>query len=490
MALDVLKQLCRHARTGGDEVAIREIAQDDHAERTVTFAQLARMVGAFSRRIEAVVAPGDVVIICQPNRIDCTVSFLAALHARTIGFLINPSVSNHELQQAAAATATKAVIATPGANDALSDFEATQLSTDALFDEADRPRTIPDPPPDHEGSGLMLLSSGTTGDPKIAFRDGMAVDAVARNVSQAIGMSHGDRVLGMVPLCHSYGLEHGLLAPTYSGACVHLCQGFDTKIVAAHLGDITVLPGVPSLFEMLAQRADGAAVSSIRCGYSAGSVLPMSVFDACRQRLGLRVGQLYGSTEVGSVTFNDPHARGHDPMSVGLPMQGVLLTIVDPDAPDPSQSLPPGVEGELIIHSPSMLSRYVGQTEPPYRDGFFRSGDLGRLDSAGALTITGRIKLLIDVGAWKVNPVEVETALGRHEGVMDCVVLALPVTDTVSRVRALVVPVDRNDPPSIESLRGFVRSRLSAHKVPRVIEIVESLPKSPTGKILRRQIAS
>lgn len=493
MALQVLQRLYEHARTRGGDVAVCQIARNDSEDRTITFADLAGMVRSTAAVIEEAVPPGGVVLICQPNRIECTVAFLAALHARAAGFLINPGVSADELRRAAATTSAQAMIGTPANCEALRGSGIRRLSIPELPGSAGGMVSGSDPPDDVTGSGLMLLSSGTTGDPKIVHRDGRAVDAVARNVAEATGLSPDDRLLAMIPLCHSYGVEHGMLAPIFAGCAVHLCQGFDTRVVFERLatGGITILPGVPSIFEMLATLGDGRRrFPTLRLAYSAGASLPMSVLTRCRDNLRLRVGQLYGSSEVGSVTFNDPHGSGHDATSAGRPMSGVRIRIVDPKSQDLGHPLPTGVEGEVAIHAPSMLHAYVGQSESPLRDEYFLTGDLGRLDADGAMTITGRIKLLIDVGALKVNPHEVELALLRHRGVRECVVMPLPVTDTISRVRALVVPADASHPPSVDSLRRFARDRLSAHKVPRVFKIVDSLPKSSTGKILRRQLVS
>ena len=491
MTLEVLTQLHDSAQTRGADVAIREVTGAGGAGRAASFGQLSAMAASFAAQVTATVPAGGVVIVCLPNQIECTGAFLGSLWARTVGFLINPSASDHELRAAVRASKATAIVAPPDKKQSLDDLGITQLRLPELSDVSEG--ALLRPPQDNTGSGLMLLSSGTTGDPKIVMRDGASLDAVARNVARVTGLTSNDRVLSMIPLCHSYGVEHGILAPTYAGCAVHLCRGFDTRIVIDQLtaGSVTVLPGVPSIFEMLARWGDGSVTfPRLRCAYSAGSQLPMSVFDACHRKLQLRVGQLYGSSEVGSVTFNNPHAAGHDPMSVGLPMPGVVATIVDPKTQRLDRPLPPGVEGELAIHAPSMLHGYVGQCESPVQDGYFLTGDLARLDACGALTITGRIKLLIDVGALKVNPLEVESVLAQHEGVQDCVVVAAPVTDTISRVRAIVVATESARPPSAESLRQFARARLSAHKVPRVIEFAKALPKSPTGKILRRQIAS
>ncbi len=495
MANQLMQRLRLHALQHGDAIAIREISREDQEDRSVTFSQLLAMTSSLARSIASTLNPGDVIIISLPNRISCTVSFLAALQARMVGFLINPNVADRELHRAAQVASAKAFIGDDGTLEILDGLGIQSIAVNRDVDlDAIMPHEVAHAhlPFETTGSGLMLLSSGTTGEPKIVYRDGPSLDAVARNIALATKLRLDDRVLGLVPLCHSYGVEHGILAPTYAGCTVHLCQGFDTHTVLDQLrsGAITVLPGVPSVFEMLAQIDDRhQPFPSLRCAYSAGSQLPQCVIDACRQRLQLSVGQLYGSSEVGSVTFNDPDSPGGDAMGVGLPMEGVTIKIVDPDSPQTSKPRSTGVEGEVAIHAPSMLKRYVNHQATILDGGYFLTGDLGCLDAKGALTITGRLKLLIDVGALKVNPLEVEAVLCEHPEVRECAVLSLPVTETISRVRAVIVPIDLTSPPPINELRNFVRDRLSAHKVPRVFEIVSSLPKSPTGKILRLQIA-
>jgi len=491
MPLQLLKRLQQQAATRADKPAIREIGAEG---RSATFAQLAAMVASFAESVASVVSPCGVVLICLPNRIECTAAFLGTLEAGRTGFLVNPNVSDYELLRAVETARAEAVAVARGVAREIDGWSLRRLVVPDVPDQLAGSLLLQNVGRSESDSGaLMLLSSGTTGDPKIVVRDGPSIDAVASNTTEAIRLTPDDRVLGLVPLCHSYGVEHGILAPTYAGCCVHLCQGFDTRTVLDQLarGGITVFPGVPSAFEMLATLGDGTGVfPDLRCAYSAGSTLPMSVVDACRKNWGVRVGQLYGSSEVGSITFNDPNQPDHDPMSVGLPMSGVVAVTVDPTTRDVTSPLPPGVEGELAIHAPSMLSGYVGQTESPLVDGYFFTGDLARLDVRGAITITGRIKLLIDVGALKVNPLEVEEVLAQCPGVGECVVVPVPISDTVSRIRAVIVPEDVADPPSAETLRRFARARLSAHKVPRVVDIVDALPKSPTGKVLRRQIAS
>jgi acyl-CoA synthetase (AMP-forming)/AMP-acid ligase II len=329
---------------------------------------------------------------------------------------------------------------------------------------------------------MLLQSSGTTGLPKIVFRSAASLDAVAAAMCEAIGFTRDDRVLLCLPLCHSYGVEHGLLAPVYAGSCVHLCEGFDLGPVLAQLGGggVTVVPGVPFLDESLA-RLDGLGpLPTLRRAYSAGGPLPRQVYEAFRDRFGVHVSQLYGATEIGSVTYGDPLLEGFDPASVGRPMRGVSVRILDAAE---------GGEGQVAVKSDSMLSHYVGDDADPTADGYFLTGDLGRLDAHGNLTVTGRTKLLIDVGGRKVNPLEVEAVLCQHPLVERCVVVPVPVSETVSRLKAVVV-ARRDAELAPEALRQFARERLVAYKVPRIIEIRSSLPMSKTGKVLRHLVAA
>jgi acyl-CoA synthetase (AMP-forming)/AMP-acid ligase II len=156
-------------------------------------------------------------------------------------------------------------------------------------------------------------------------------------------------------------------------------------------------------------------------------------------------------------------------------MSGVSIRILD--------------AGEVAIRSPSMLASYVDdEADAELLDGHFLTGDLGTLTADGALVITGRTKLLIDVGGLKVNPLEVEAAIETHPEVRECIVVPLPQSETVSRLRAIVIPRDAAAAPTVDALRGHARSRLAPYKVPRVFEFRDELPRSATGKVLRAML--
>ena len=164
-----------------------------------------------------------------------------------------------------------------------------------------------------------------------------------------------------------------------------------------------------------------------------------------------------------------------------------LLRIVSKH--DPKTTLPIGEEGIVAIRAPSMLSRYVTNHPLNLVDGHFLTGDLGSLDHKGRLHLAGRLSLVLDVGGKKVNPEEVEEILRQHPGVQDCAVISIQISDSVSRLRAVVVPSTPTKPPSAGELRTFARTRLQPHKVPRSFVLVETLPRSSIGKILRSEIA-
>ena len=319
------------------------------------------------------------------------------------------------------------------------------------------------------GPAVLLASSGTTGRPKLVRRERDGLDAVAASMADAMTLTPADRVLAAVPLSHSYGLEHGLLAPLWAGCTTVVCAGLDLPAVsAAWHGGATVLPAVPSMLEGIL-RGDLRPSPTLRRVYTAGAPLPPSVANDFHARYGIAVGQVYGMTEIGSVVVHDP--RRDAPGTVGRPANGVSLR-VDGD-------------GELLVRSPSMLSRYVGDTLT-LQGGHFPTGDLATITPAGELRLIGRRRLLIDVGGAKVNPQEVEAVLLEHPAVAACAVVPLALSETVRRVKAVVVPANVDKPPSAAELRDFVRARLARHKVPRVIEFRDALPRTAAGKVARQ----
>lgn len=415
------QRLLAHAKDDAGRVAYAEQATG----RTITYGDLVEAVQAAA----AADAP-PAVVLRGGNRIDFVVSFLAAL---TSGRAVLP-----------------ADVTVPPA-------ELERLT--ALAEQDDSP-----------GPAVLLASSGTTGRPKLVRRERAALDAVAESMANTIGLHPADRVLAAVPLTHSYGMEHGLLAPLWAGCTVLLTCGLDLPpVAAAWRAGATVFPAVPSMLELLL-RSGLSTNPALRRVYTAGAPLPTNVAGAFERRYRVPVGQVYGMTEIGSVTYRNP--TRDTPGTVGRAVRGVDLRIDE--------------DGQLHVRSPFALSRYAGDATQLPADGYLATGDLARLSDTGELTLIGRTKLLIDVGGAKVNPMEVEAVLTRHPGVAACVVWPLALSETVRRVRAIVVPADPASPPTAEALRAFAREHLARHKVPRVIEFRDALPRTAAGKVARQ----
>ena len=370
MTLELLAKLAEHAETRPDDPAVRLLGVG--REEALSWRELHDRTAACAARLAADVKAGGVVMLCSPNAPLFSAAFLAALAAGMKLFPVSAELTAVEVAELAEHTEPQLVIGDDFAIDRLDGVVADALSFTQL-------RDLPEAtmPTQGKASDLLLLSSGTTSRSKIVRRTGKSLDAAARTITHAVQLTADDAVLAAVPQCHSYGLEHGILAPTYVGARVTQTRGFDGRAVL-HLvsdGDLTVLPGVPFMFEALAQATEEPAqLEGLRVAYSAGAPLPARVFDDLHDRLGLTVGQVYGSTEVGSVTFNAPDNGTFDAGCVGRAMNGVAIRILDPAEPKVSKPLPPGEDGHVAISSHAMLEEYIGD-DAPIEQGFFLTGD-------------------------------------------------------------------------------------------------------------------
>jgi long-chain acyl-CoA synthetase len=243
-----------------------------------------------------------------------------------------------------------------------------------------------------------------------------------------------------------------------------------------------VFPGVPFTFRVLAEASEEADLSSLRLAFSAAAALPRSTFQAFNSRFGVPVRQLYGCTEAGCVTVNVDDDAVATSDSVGTPIEGVELRIVD----DSGNPVDAGRIGDVLIRSTAMTPGYAESTDlnaEAFRDGWFASGDRGRLDDQGRLVLTGRVKRLIDVRGDKVDPVEVEDVLAVHPKVAEVVVLGVesdvPGEETI---KAVVVPA--GEAQERELIR-YCRERLADYKVPSKVEFREEIPTGPGGKVQR-----
>ncbi len=340
---------------------------------------------------------------------------------------------------------------------------------------------------------VLLYTSGTTGQPKGAelTHHGMRTNA-ATSAETLVELTEEDVVMGCLPLFHVFGLTCGLNASILKGSCLTLIPRFDAEkaleIVARD--HVTVFEGVPTMYAALlhAESADRADMSSLRTCISGGSAMPVEVMKRFEEKFDCIVLEGYGLSETSPVaSFNQPDQE-RKPGSIGTAVRGVEMKVVDDDDVDVAQ----GEVGEIVIRGENVMKGYWGRekdTAAAIKDGWFHTGDLAKIDEDGYFFIVDRKKDLIIRGGYNVYPREVEEALYEHESVAEVAVIGIPDDDLGEEVGAAVA-LKSGEKVSAEELKAFAKEQLAAYKYPRVVWIVDELPKGPTGKILRREVSA
>ncbi|MCZ4066505.1 long-chain-fatty-acid--CoA ligase [Microbacterium sp. H37-C3] len=342
---------------------------------------------------------------------------------------------------------------------------------------------------------LIQYTSGTTGNPKgaaLTHRNLLANAAQAQAWTPTIERGAGCVVYAVLPMFHAYGLTLCLTFAMSMGARLVLFPKFDPALVLAvhKRHPATLLPLVPPIAERLLAAADAAGVSlaGTRVAISGAMALPHELVVPFEASTGGYLVEGYGLSECSPVLMANPVAENRVPGTVGLPLPGTECRVVDPD--EPTRDVEPGGRGELLVRGPQVFTGYYGkpeETEKVFVDGWFRTGDIVTIDEAGFVRIVDRIKELIITGGFNVAPTEVEIALRQHPQIADAAVVGLPSEHSGEDVVAAVVAapgatIDEAD------VRDFCRGILTPYKVPRRVVVVDELPKSMIGKVLRRQV--
>ncbi|KAA1400252.1 long-chain-fatty-acid--CoA ligase [Aeromicrobium ginsengisoli] len=342
-----------------------------------------------------------------------------------------------------------------------------------------------------DDTAVILYTSGTTGQPKGAelTHDNLRVNAELNR--DLLGIGHGSTVLGCLPLFHSFGQTCALNATISAGATLTLLPRFDAERALDLLEDhqIEVFLGVPTMYTALAHARTAASrdLSRLRTCVSGGAALPVEVLREFEATFGCAVLEGYGLSETSpTATTNHPdHVRKVG--SVGTPIEGVEVAVVDQDG----ESLPAGAVGEVVIRGHNVMKGYwrrPAETAAAItRDGWFHTGDLGRLDEDGYLFIVDRIKDLIIRGGYNVYPREVEEVAHQHPAVREVAVVGLPDARLGEEI-GMAVALRDGHTVTADELRAFVRESVAPYKYPRAIWFVDELPKGPSGKIVKRAI--
>ncbi|AVR97432.1 class I adenylate-forming enzyme family protein [Pseudoduganella armeniaca] len=339
----------------------------------------------------------------------------------------------------------------------------------------------------------LVYTTGTTGQPKGVMLSHRGLAYVAAVSSRLRGLTPHDRAYGALPTSHVYGLASVMLGTLYAGACLVLAPRFTAPGLLQSLQDerLTILQGVPAMFARLLELTGDAAPlpNRLRFAYAGGSPLTPSLKAAAERLLGVALHNGYGMTESGPTISQTDLAAPRADTSVGRPIPGVALRIVDAVGAD----VAPGQPGHLWVRSPGLMLGYYrdpAQTAAALRPGgWLDTGDMGRQDADGALFIVGRSKELIIRSGFNVYPLEVETVLNAHQAVAQSAVVGRTCADGNEEVIAYVEPDARADRAGlVELLAAYSARELAPYKCPSRIIVMEALPAAATGKILKGRL--
>jgi acyl-CoA synthetase (AMP-forming)/AMP-acid ligase II/thioesterase domain-containing protein/acyl carrier protein len=343
--------------------------------------------------------------------------------------------------------------------------------------------------------GLLLFTSGTTSRPKLVPLSEAGLLRSAGNVAATLRLTADDRCLNVMPLFHVHGIVAALLGSITAGASVVCTPGFVGSLVWQWIDELgpTWYTGVPTIHQAMldsTRTLDGPRPipSSLRVVRSSSAALPVRVMAELESVLGVPVIEAYGMTEAAHQIASNPLPPGvRKPGTVGRPT-GCEVGVLDVDG----SPLGPGVVGEIALRGPSLATGYVGApdaTAAAFRDGWFHTGDQGHLDADGYVTLTGRLKEIINRGGEKVAPREIDDALLAHPHVKYAVAFAVPHPRLGEEVGAAVV-LHEGATVTAAQLRVFVAGKLAPFKVPRRVVAVDEIPRNATGKLDRTQLAN
>ncbi len=469
----------------------------------VNYAWLGDEVERVAERLAAAGAsPGTTVSIILPNGLEFVVVFLAVTCCGAVAAPLNPAYTvdefkfymedassglailpagDHQARQAAAQLGVPCV-------DASLDGAQLELMRNgqALTASVEPAAPSPDDP------ALFLHTSGTTSRPKgVPLTHANLVSSLA-NISNTYGLTPEDTSLIVMPLFHVHGLLGATLSTLYSGGTVVVPPRFSASSFWSdqEASGATWYSAVPTIHQILLQRADadGAPRGSFRFIRSCSSALAPAVFAQLEDRFEAPVLEAYGMTEAAHQMSSNPLPPGRrEPGTVG-PGTGVDIAIMDMERP--GELLGEDERGEVVIRGPNVMHGYRNNPDAnadAFANGWFRTGDQGMLDQTGYLTLTGRIKELINRGGEKISPLEVDAVLLQHPSVAEAVCFAVPDEKYGECVQAAVVLDAECDS---DDIIAHCRDSLAGFKVPDRIYVADSLPRTATGKIQRRHVAA
>ncbi|MFC8384986.1 AMP-binding protein [Nocardia sp. NPDC057272] len=485
----------RHADSHPDTVAMRGEGAATGDVSAWTYHQLRSVsINYAAALIDSGLQVGDRVLLIAPSVPEFVVAYMGIQVAGAVAVPVNTMSTRHEIDYVLSDAGCALVIAWHALGPAASSAAiARGLPIRTLRPGADSgPATTPVRDRDRDDTAAILYTSGTTGRPKGAQLT-VANLLAAGEIGVACSRStRSDRTGTALPLFHVFGQASVMMTTFTAGSSLSLLSRFDAAAMTAMLrrDRLTVLAGVPTMWNAMlhtAGEADPADFAQLRIAISGGASLPAAVTKEFQARFGCTILEGYGLTETTAFgTFTDID-RGAKVGWVGSATPFTRIEVRD----EAGRPCPPSRIGEIFIRGETVMKGYWQRPSDTAAvlddDGWFRTGDLGTTDTDGDLRIVDRAKDLIIRGGYNVYPSEVEEVLFTHPDVVEVAVIGIPDDYYGEEVAAVIVGRPDSTLGATE-VSDWARERLSAYKVPRVIEFVEALPKGATGKILKRAI--
>jgi len=477
-----------------DHPAVRELSKE------TTYGQLNEMANRVASALVKIgIIPGDLVALCAPNSIDWLAVYFGVLKAGAVATTISSLLTGHELsnlihharprvvyideskietlQRIRSSAGVEKVICCDGDMD----LAAFMAMGSGSFQSVERERHDPI---------AVLYTGGTTGSPKGVMLTQEGMDFSCQSNLLYERYTHEDISLCFLPFNHVFGQIYIMHPTILSAGCLELLPGFDMERVLWLLDNnrLTRFYAVPTVFTRLIDVPEiRRKFQNVRYCFSGGAAMPAGILKYWKELTGITIADGYGMTEFMPITYNHYHLEHHISGSVGQPVYGVEMQIRD----DVGHPMPNGEKGEISVRGLSVMKGYLRNPEATreafWPDGWLRTGDIGVLDSKGFVYIVDRLKDMVITGGENVYPREIEEAIYLRTEIEDCAVVGVPDDQWGEKAIAYLVP-RKGQTMDISALKDFLKTRLSAFKLPKEYFIVKELPKSPQGKILRKEV--
>ena len=479
--------LLEHFLTTCNRLGDREAIVDDTGR--VTFGELRNMAYAVGGLYRQVTDRPNVAVLL-PSCKEFVASFFGACWAGKVVVPLNCLMHQEQLDFVVKDAGIDTIVTSRFFEKLAAGLAPKVVYLEDLASARSAPPQLPLPAADDQAAITILYTSGTTANPKGVVLTHRNLVSNVEAVVDAFELREADTLLGLLPLFHSFGLMTTLVVQAYTGARVAYLARFSAPraLDLIQQEGVAVVFAIASMYRVLVRSAKGDAgdTASLRLCIAGGEPLPSDVTSAVEEVFGVPLLEGYGLTETSPVVcVNEPTA--HKTGTAGRAIKGVEIGIADEEG----NVLPPNADGEIWVRGENIMRGYYNQPEETANvvtaDGWFKTGDMGRLDEDGFLKITGRIKELIISSGENISPVEIEEVISRHPAVFEVGVVPMP-DKSRGEVPKAFVALNEGAACAEQDLREFCCGKLPPYKIPRVFEFRDELPHGSTGKVLRRAL--